>query len=137
MAAIPIGKAEVRRPGTRGAILSFGTTLEICLAAGEKFDFHVINMRFVKPLDEQIIDKLVEDCELIITVEENVVEGGAGSAVNELVAKRGGKVALGNYGLPDRLIPHGSREDMLRDAGLTEQGLIEFISEKLSTESFA
>ena len=63
----------------------------MCLAAGEKFDFHVINMRFVKPLDEQIIDKLVEDCELIITVEENVVEGGAGSAVNELVAKRGGK----------------------------------------------
>ena len=137
MAAIPIGKAEVRRPGKRGAILSFGTTLEMCLAAGEKFDFHVINMRFVKPLDEQIIDKLVEDCELIITVEENVVEGGAGSAVNELVAKRGGKVALGNYGLPDRLIPHGSREDMLRDAGLTEQGLIEFISEKLSTESFS
>ena len=137
MTAIPIGKAEVRRPGKRGAILSFGTTLEMCLAAGEKFDFHVINMRFVKPLDEQIIDKLVEDCELIITVEENVVEGGAGSAVNELVAKRGGKVTLGNYGLPDRLIPHGSREDMLRDAGLTEQGLIEFISEKLSTESFA
>ena len=137
MTAIPIGKAEVRRPGKRGAILSFGTTLEMCLAAGEKFDFHVINMRFVKPLDEQIIDKLVEDCELIITVEENVVEGGAGSAVNELVAKRGGKVALGNYGLPDRLIPHGSREDMLRDAGLTEQGLIEFISEKLSTESFS
>ena len=109
----------------------------MCLAVGEKFDFHVINMRFVKPLDEQIIDKLVEDCELIITVEENVVEGGAGSAVNELVAKRGGKVVLGNYGLPDRLIPHGSREDMLRDAGLTEQGLIEFISEKLSTESFS
>ena len=137
MTAIPIGKAEVRRPGKRGAILSFGTTLEMCLTAGERFDFHVINMRFVKPLDEEIIDKLVEDCELIITVEENVVEGGAGSAVNELVAKRGGKVALGNYGLPDRLIPHGSREDMLRDAGLTEQGLIEFISEKLSTESFS
>tara|TARA_B100000674_G_scaffold135260_1_gene104837 strand:- start:9510 stop:11384 length:1875 start_codon:yes stop_codon:yes gene_type:complete len=137
MTAIPIGKAEVRRPGKRGAILSFGTTLEMCLAVGEKFDFHVINMRFVKPLDEQIIDKLVEDCELIITVEENVVEGGAGSAVNELVAKRGGKVVLGNYGLPDRLIPHGTREDMLRDAGLTEQGLIEFISEKLSTESFS
>ena len=137
MTAIPIGKAEVRRSGKRGAILSFGTTLEICLAAGEKYDFHVINMRFVKPLDEQIIDKLVEDCDLIITVEENVVEGGAGSAVNELIAKRGGKVALGNYGLPDRLIPHGSREDMLRDAGLTEQGLIEFISEKLSTESFS
>ena len=137
MTAIPIGKAEVRRPGKRGAILSFGTTLEMCLTAGERFDFHVINMRFVKPLDEEIIDKLVEDCELIITVEENVVEGGAGSAVNELVAKRGGKVVLGNYGLPDRLIPHGSREDMLRDAGLTEQGLIEFISEKLSTESFS
>ncbi len=137
MTAIPIGKAEVRRPGKRGAILSFGTTLEMCLAVGEKFDFHVINMRFVKPLDEQIIDKLVEDCELIITVEENVVEGGAGSAVNELVAKRGGKVVLGNYGLPDRLIPHGTREDMLRDAGLTEQGLIEFISEKSSTESFS
>ena len=137
MTAIPIGKAEVRRPGKRGAILSFGTTLEMCLAVGEEFDFHVINMRFVKPLDEQIIDKLVEDCELIITVEENVVEGGAGSAVNELVAKRGGKVALGNYGLPDRLIPHGTREDMLRDAGLTELGLIEFISEKLSTESFS
>ena len=137
MTAIPIGKAEVRRPGKRGAILSFGTTLDMSLAAGEKYDFHVVNMRFVKPLDEQIIDKLAKDCDLIITVEENVIEGGAGSAVNELVAKRGLKVALGNYGLPDRLIPHGSREDMLRDAGLTEQGLIEFISEKLSAESFS
>ena len=137
MTAIPIGEAEVKRCGKRGAILSFGTTLDISLAAGEKYDFHVINMRFVKPLDEKIIDKLVEDCDLIITVEENVVEGGAGSAVNELIARKGIKVALGNYGLPDRLIPHGSREDMLKEAGLTEQGLIAFISEKLSTESFS
>ena len=106
------------------------------MEAGEKFDAHVVNMRFVKPLDEQLIKTLVEDCELILTVEENVIEGGAGSAVNELVARLGANVALANYGLPDRLIPHGSREDMLNDAGLTSSALIAFISEKLSIEGF-
>ena len=136
MEAIPVGRAERRRSGKRIAILSFGTTLDISMEAGEKFDAHVINMRFVKPLDEELIKILAEGCELLVTVEENVIEGGAGSAVNELVAKLGASVALANYGLPDRLIPHGSREDMLKDAGLISSALIDFISEKLSIERF-
>ena len=84
-----------------------------------------------------MIEKLADECELIITVDENVIEGGAGSAVNELIARKGKEVALANYGLPDRLIPHGSREDMLKDAGLTEQDFIAFISDKISSESLS
>ncbi len=127
MTAIPVGKAEVRRKGKRIAILSFGTTLALALAAGEELDATVVNMRFIKPLDVDLLRQITASHDLIVTVEENVAQGGAGSAVNELLATEGITVRVMNYGLPDRLIQHGSQDDMRKDAKLTKEGLLEFI----------
>ncbi len=133
MRAMPVGKAQVRRKGTGVAILAFGVMLEDALAAGEHFDATVVNMRFIKPLDEALIAELADSHELLVTVEENVVAGGAGSGVNECLAASGRAMAIANYGLPDRLIQHGGREDMLRDAGLTAEDLISFIEGRIAT----
>jgi len=127
MTALPLGKAEIRRSGKGIAILAFGTMVEAASTAGEILDATVVNMRFVKPMDESLILEMAASHELLVTFEENVIAGGAGSAINEVLAANGiGQLAI-NYGLPDRLIQHGSRDDMLRDAGLTTEGLIEFI----------
>ncbi|SRR5579885_2392244 len=127
MTALPVGKAEVRRRGRGIAILSFGTTLAMALAAGEELNATVVNMRFVKPLDADLLRQLGATHALLVTVEENVVQGGAGSAVNELLAAEGIVIRIMNYGLPDRLIHHGSQDDMRRDARLTREDLLEFI----------
>ena len=131
MTALPVGKAEVRRQGRRIAILAFGTLLAPCLQAGEELDATVVNMRFVKPLDEELILQLAKEHDLLVTVEENTVQGGAGSGVNEVLASHMLPQLILNYGLPDRLIQHGSQEDMLRDAGLTAEGIREFIERHL------
>jgi 1-deoxy-D-xylulose-5-phosphate synthase len=133
MTALPIGKAEVRRQGRRIAILAFGTLLTPCLQAGEELDATVVNMRFVKPLDEEMILQLARDHDLLVTVEENTIQGGAGSGVNEVLASHMVSQLILNYGLPDRLIQHGSQDDMLRDAGLTAEGIREFIERHLDT----
>src|SRR5690606_9741823 len=130
MRLLPLGKAERRRGGQRVAILAFGTVLALALEVGERIDATVINMRFVKPLDEALLLELAASHALLVTIEENVVAGGAGSAVNECLAAAGISVALANYGLPDRPIQHGSREDMLRDAGLTVEAFERFVRER-------
>ena len=89
-------------------------------------------MRFVKPIDESLIINICENHKLIITVEENVIQGGAGSAVNEVIAAYGVKVAIVNHGLPDRLIQHGTRDDMLIDAGLDYKGILDFVMAQIS-----
>ena len=127
MTALPLGKAEVRRQGKNIAILSFGALLDIALEVGEQLDATVVNMRFVKPVDEELIIEMANTHELLVTLEDNVVAGGAGSAVNEVLAEHGSNHAIINYGLPDRLIQHGSREDMLKDAGMDKEGLLSFI----------
>ncbi len=127
MTALPIGKAELKRQGGKVAILSFGVTLEFSLRAAEELDATVVNMRFVKPIDEEMILKMAAGHELLVTVEENVVEGGAGEAVNQILVGHGLTQAIVNYGLPDRLIQHGSREDMLNDVGMNREGLIDFV----------
>jgi 1-deoxy-D-xylulose-5-phosphate synthase len=127
MQAIPVGKAVIKRTGSRIAILAFGAVVTPCIQVGDILDTTVINMRFIKPLDEELILELVDEYEYLVTVEENVVKGGAGSAVNELLAINHITTKILNYGLPDRLIPHGSQEDMLHDAGLTKEGILEFI----------
>lgn len=127
MTALPIGKAEIKSQGKRVAILSFGVVLEIAQAAGKELGATVVNMRFVKPIDEKLILAFAKSYDLIVTVEENVVQGGAGEAVNQVLAENGVIQAIVNYGLPDRLIQHGSRDDMLNDVGMNEEGLIEFI----------
>jgi 1-deoxy-D-xylulose-5-phosphate synthase len=119
LTAIPLGRAQLRRRGTSGLLLlSFGTMLEAALAAGERLDATVVNMRFVKPLDEALLRELVPQHLAWVTLEENTVAGGAGSAVSEFLDS----AALGrprlSIGLPDRFIEHGSREQCLADAGL-------------------
>lgn len=127
MSAFPIGKAEIRRRGGGVAILAFGTMVAPCEAVAENLDASLVNMRFVKPLDETVIVEMAESHELLVTVDENAVAGGAGSAVNEVLAARGIPQMVANLGLPDRLIQHGSRDEMLADAGLTSDSIEAFI----------
>ncbi len=127
MTALPLGKAEIRRKGKDVAILAFGVVLADCLTAGEEINATVVNMRFIKPLDEAMILELARSHDLLVTVEDNVVMGGCGSAVSECLAANGVWPRIVHVGLPDRLLQHGSREDMLRDAGLTAEGILSFI----------
>ena len=137
MTAIPVGKAEIRRQGRDMAILAFGVMLGPALEAGEELDATVVNMRFVKPIDMEMILEMAGKHNLLVTIEENVVAGGAGSAVNEVLAAHEITSGIINYGLPDRLIQHGTREDMLADAGLTKAGLLKFIRQHLALTGHA
>jgi 1-deoxy-D-xylulose-5-phosphate synthase len=119
----PIGKAERRRTGRRTAILAFGSMVTACQALAETYDITLVNMRFIKPLDEEMIFALAATHEALITVEENVVPGGAGSAVNEVLVAAGIQMPILNCGIPDRFIEHGSREDCLKAAGLDSESL--------------
>jgi 1-deoxy-D-xylulose-5-phosphate synthase len=132
MQALPFGKAQLRRNGKRVAILAFGTMVAPALAVAEAIDATVINMRFIKPLDADMVLDMAASHELLVTVEESVVAGGAGSAVAECLADAGVSANIANCGLPDRLIQHGSRDEMLADAGLTTDGIGRFIQERLS-----
>ena len=123
MQALPIGKAEVRREGKRIALLAFGNMLAPALEAGEAFHATVVNMRFVKPLDEERVLELARTHDLLITIEENVVAGGAGSAVNECLLAAGQMTRIVNLGLPDRFIEHGNPKDQLARCGLDAAGI--------------
>ena len=133
MQALPLGTAELRRRGHRVAVLAFGVMLAPALEVAEKLDLTVINMRFVKPLDETMVLDMARSHELLVTFEENVVAGGAGSAVNECLAAHGVQVMIANCGLPDRLIQHGTREEMLTDAGLDAAGFEQFVRSRIAT----
>jgi 1-deoxy-D-xylulose-5-phosphate synthase len=120
---LPIGKAEVRRNGRRIAILAFGSRVAPALETGERLDATVVNMRFVKPLDAQLVGELAATHELIVTVEENAVQGGAGSAVNEALLAGGHAVHILNLGIPDRFIGHGDQQQQLAECGLDAGGI--------------
>ena len=120
---VPLGRAELRREGRRIAILAFGTLLAPALAAGEALDATVVNMRFVKPVDADMLARLAATHEAFVTVEEHVVMGGAGSAVAEAMAERGIVLPLLQLGLPDRFIDHGEQSQLLRLAGLDADGI--------------
>lgn len=124
MQLLPIGKAELRRQGKGIALLAFGTMVSVAQAIAERIDATVVNMRFVKPLDEDMVIRMAAEHERLVTLEENVVAGGAGSAVNECLAAHGILIAVRNIGLPDRFIEHGERNQMLTDAGLDEEGVL-------------
>ncbi|MGZ8215854.1 1-deoxy-D-xylulose-5-phosphate synthase [Methylomagnum sp.] len=123
MIALPIGKGEMRREGQGIAILAWGSVVAPAVEAGEKLDATVVNMRFAKPLDEALILKLAESHELIVTVEENVIAGGAGSGVNEILHAQGCRVRVLNLGLPDVFLEQGSREELLAQCGLDAAGI--------------
>ena len=128
MQTLPVGKAEVRRAGRRVAILAFGSMLSPALLAGEQLDATVVNMRFVKPLDVELVQRMAATHELLVTVEENAVQGGAGSAVAECLMG----VAILQLGLPDRFIEQGDPAQMLADCGLDAAGLVAAINDKLT-----
>jgi 1-deoxy-D-xylulose-5-phosphate synthase len=119
MRALPIGKAQLRREGRCGlAIFAVGAMVPLCERIAEKIDATVVNLRFIKPLDEELIVRVAANHRAIVTVEENVVAGGAGSAIAECLAAHGHIPPTLNLGIPDRFMEHGSREDCLAAAGL-------------------
>jgi 1-deoxy-D-xylulose-5-phosphate synthase len=119
MHALSIGRGVTVREGRSGlALLAFGTMVSIAQSIGERLDATVINMRFVKPLDEDLINRIAARHQHIVTLEENVVAGGAGSAVSEVLSAQGHSSAVLHIGIPDRPILHGSRDSCLTDAGL-------------------
>ncbi len=131
MELLPLGKAEIRRQGTHIAIMAFGAMLAPAYQAGEELNATVINMRFVKPLDEELIRELALQYTLLVTVEENVVAGGAGSAVNEYLANNNLYISVLNLGLPDRFIEHGTPHLLLAECALDAAGIRSRIEERL------
>jgi 1-deoxy-D-xylulose-5-phosphate synthase len=124
MSVLPLGKAQLRREGKSGlALLAFGALLAPAAAIAEAFDATLVNMRFVKPLDEELILTLAARHRALVTIEENAALGGAGSGVLELLAAEGCSLPLLQLGIPDRFIAHGSREGCLTAAGLDAAGL--------------
>ncbi len=123
MTTVPMGKGMIVREGKGVVILSFGTLLPAAMQAAQALDASVVNMRFVKPLDEKLISDMAIKHDLIVTLEENVLAGGAGSAVNEYLAAAGHVVSSLNLGLPDRYIEHGSQEQQLAACGLDGAGI--------------
>jgi len=121
--SLPIGKAEVRATGQRTAILAFGSMVAPAQKVAEVLGATVVNMRFVKPLDETLILELAGKHELLVTVEENVISGGAGSAVNECLAAHGMSIPVINLGLPDRFIEQGTHGELLSLCGLDAEGI--------------
>ena len=137
MRALPIGKGEVRRQtgeaaeGRRIAILAFGSMLQPALKAAETLDATVANMRFVKPLDEALVLELARTHDLLVTVEENVVAGGAGSAVLEALGRHAVAASVLQLGLPDRFIDQGDPSLQIADAGLTAEGIAAAVGARL------
>ena len=132
MTTIPIGKGEIKRLGQKVAILAFGSMLSPSLQAAENLNATVANMRFVKPLDEQLIRELAQEHSLLVTVEEHAIMGGAGSAVNEFICAQGLGISVLNLGIPDAFIEHASHSDMLKACGLDAQGIINTIKQRIT-----
>jgi len=134
MQALPIGKGELRRDAKRRsqriALLAFGSMLHPALEAAEQIDATVANMRFVKPIDIDLVEWLAKSHDGLVTIEENVVAGGAGSAVAEALAERGIVVPLLHLGLPDAFIEHGDPALLLAQCGLDAKGIAASIVER-------
>ena len=133
MTALSIGKGQVAREGKRLAILNFGALLETAIQVGGELDATVVDMRFVKPLDVELIKKLSSENILLVTIEDNAISGGAGSAVSECLACLGLSVHILHIGLPDKFITHGSRDYQLGSAGLDPLSIKNAIQTKLKT----
>jgi 1-deoxy-D-xylulose-5-phosphate synthase len=127
---LPVGKGEVRRNGKQVAILAFGSMLAPALQAAEQLDATVANMRFVKPLDEELVLQLARTHDLLVTLEENTIQGGAGSAVAECLAQHGVDVPVWHLGLPDEFLEQGDPVQMLADCGLDATGIVRAIRER-------
>jgi 1-deoxy-D-xylulose-5-phosphate synthase len=134
MTALPVGKGEVRRTTSRRtnrlAILSFGSMLAAALGAAEELDATVANMRFVKPLDIDLVSQLALDHDMLVTIEENVVAGGAGSAVGEALAAHGILIPLLQLGMPDAFVDHGDPAQLIANCGLDVRGIVASVNSR-------
>ncbi|MDC9724398.1 MAG: 1-deoxy-D-xylulose-5-phosphate synthase [Gammaproteobacteria bacterium] len=124
LTSLEIGKADIKRSGTKVAILAFGTMLQPALDAAEELNATVVNMRFVKPLDHRVIEEIANAHELIITIEENTTLGGAGSGVAEYLLSINDATPIKIMGLPDKFLDHGDHKQMLSDCKLDANGII-------------
>ena len=124
---LPIGKSRLIREGQKIAILNFGTLLPSALEAAEKLNATVVDMRFVKPIDIEMINVLAQTHDYLVTLEENAIQGGAGSAVAEVLNSSGKSTALLQLGLPDYFIPQATQQEALKDLGLDSKGIEENI----------
>jgi 1-deoxy-D-xylulose-5-phosphate synthase len=131
MTALPIGKGLMKREGSKVAILNFGTLLGSALQSGEQLDATVVDMRFVKPLDKEMILSLANSHELLVTLEENSIAGGAGSAVSEFLAEQAVVMPILQLGLPDQFIDHANHQQQLEMVGLDAQQILSRIQERL------
>jgi 1-deoxy-D-xylulose-5-phosphate synthase len=125
---IEIGRGQIVRHGKRIAVLAFGAMVERCLYSADELGVTVVNMRFIKPLDTKLLTSLSKTHDIFVTVEDNVIAGGAGSSVNEFVLEKKLDVKVKNLGLPDKFTQHGSRDEILDDAGLSEEKIKKVIA---------
>ena len=135
MTALPIGKAQVRRQGTRIALLAFGSMVSLAERVGETLDATVVNMRFVKPLDEALVMELAASHDVLVTLEENSVIGGAGAEVSRVVEMLAQRPRMLRLGLPDRFIDHGDQAQLLASVGLDEAGILTSIKALFQRDS--
>ena len=123
LSTLPVGKGEVRRKGKSIALLAFGAFVPVAAEVADALDATLVNMRFVKPLDTNLIREMADTHEHLVTIEDNVVAGGAGSGINEVLAELGMSTSMLNIGLPDDFCDHGTREEVLADIGLDAAGI--------------
>jgi len=131
MTALEIGKAVEVRRGERVAILSFGALLAEAMAAAEELNATVVDMRWVKPLDEEKIIAIARQHALVVTVEENAVAGGAGTQVNAVLASCDLSPSILNLGIPDQYMEHGSQQEQRAWIGLDNQGIVAAITQRI------
>jgi 1-deoxy-D-xylulose-5-phosphate synthase len=131
MSALPVGRGEVRREGKRVAILAFGSMVKPALEAGNELNATVANMRFVKPLDRELVYRLATTHDLVVTVEENAAAGGAGGAVLELMMQDGIACPMLVLGLPDHFVEHGDHALLLAECGLDAAGILRSVRARL------
>ena len=134
MSALPIGKGEVRRHGRNVALLAFGSMVNPACEVGEEIDATVANMRFIKPIDEALVTELAATHDLVVTLEENALIGGAGSEVSRVIELLPERPRVLRLGLPDQFVDHGDQAQLLASVGLDKAGILASIRDALSTQ---
>ncbi len=134
MSALPIGKGEVRRHGRNVALLAFGSMVNLACEVGEEIDATVANMRFIKPIDEALVTELAATHDLVVTLEENALIGGAGSEVSRVIELLPERPRVLRLSLPDQFVDHGDQAQLLASVGLDKAGILASIRDALSTQ---
>ena len=131
LSQLEIGKGIIKREGEKVAILVFGTLLADVIPVAEELNATLVDMRFIKPLDEDLIASLAESHVLLVSVEDNAIKGGAGSGVNEFLESKKLQTPILNLGLPDKFLEHGKVSEMRAEIGLDSKGILNAIRQRL------